>query len=411
MEQELVISKGNLKQDQLKGQVILVTGGGGGIGFEAARALLWLGARVVLAEIDEARGKEAEASLSREFGAGKAVYVRSDVSDEDSVMKLRKFVMDSFGRIDGIINNAAIAPTGAVHTVDISTWDKSYAVNLRGPVLLTRYFLPDMLVKKSGTMVFVPSSGAAPYLGAYEVFKTAQVELCNTLAGELAGTGVRAFSIGPGIVKTDTADAAIHKIAHLYGKTVEEFYKMSEQMLLTAEQAGTGFAAAIAMAEKYDGLEISSMQALIDCGIHIEESAVKEELDLTAEQHAKLKESFDSIRGTFEEQSEGWSKRSVFERQWVLRDFKKSTGHPPEYFIERFWSFYENLMHNKLSQTDIKKLELQKLHSYYLHQLVLLRGYEKNEDKLQAHTGIIMGWVAEIDHFNSIIAEINANNR
>jgi NAD(P)-dependent dehydrogenase (short-subunit alcohol dehydrogenase family) len=68
---------------------------------------------------------------------------------------------------------------------------------------LLEKLLPGMLKRKSGTVVFVPSSGAAPYMGAYEVFKTAQVELCNTLAGELEGTGVITFSIGPGIVKTD----------------------------------------------------------------------------------------------------------------------------------------------------------------------------------------------------------------
>lgn len=79
-----------------------------------------------------------------------------------------------------------------------------------------------------------------PHLGAYEVFKTAQVELCNTLSAEVV-----AYSIGPGIVKTETAQKSIEQIAPLYGKTADEFYKMCENMLLTAEEAGAGFAAVL----------------------------------------------------------------------------------------------------------------------------------------------------------------------
>lgn len=400
---DLLISKGTLIKDQMKGSVVIVTGGGGGIGFEACRSLLWLGAKVVIAEIDKKKGLQSERVLKQEFETEDICYIYTDVSSESSVKSLYRNVMNRFGRVDAIINNATVAITGAVNKVGIEAWDKSYKVNLRGPVLLATYFLQDMLKRKSGTLVFVSSSGAAPYLGAYEVFKTSQVELCNTLSGELVKSGVAVFSIGPGIVKTETADSAIYQIASLYGKTVDEFYKMSEKMLLTMEQAGAGFAASIALAEKYNGMEISSMQALIDIGIDIEEINIQEEIYLTTDQIARISKMIVLIKATLKDQSEGWQDRPVFERQWVLRDFKKYTGFAPEYFLENIKFVELKLQQNKLTKRDINNLQLDKLHSYYLHQLVLLRGYEKNQNKLQEYTEAITIWINEIEEFNKYL--------
>jgi NAD(P)-dependent dehydrogenase (short-subunit alcohol dehydrogenase family) len=403
---DLLISKGNLTKGQLMGAVVIVTGGGGGIGFEACRSLLWLGAKVVIAEIDKKKGLQAERVLQQEFETEEVCYLYTDVSNESSIKSLYKNVIKRFGKVDAIINNATVAVTGAVNKVGIEAWDNSYRVNLRGPVLLATYFLQDMINRKLGTLIFVSSSGAAPYLGAYEVFKTSQVELCNTLVGELEKSGVNVFTIGPGIVKTETTNAAIHQIAHLYNKTVDEFYKMSEKMLLTVEQAGAGFAAAVASAEKYNGMEISSIQALIDVNINIEEINIQEEITLTLEQISRIHKMVASIKKTLEEQSEGWQNRPVFERQWVLRDFKKYTGFAPEYFTKNIKYFEIKLQQNKLTNKDIKNLQLDKLHSYYLHQLVLLRGYEKNQNKLQEYTEAITSWINEIEEFNKYLDTI-----
>lgn len=403
LKDDLLISKGNLEKGQLKGLVVLVTGGGGGIGFEACRSLLWLGAKVVIAEIDKKKGLQSERALQEEFETNDICFIYTDVSSENSIKSLYKNAISKFGRVDAIINNATLAVTGAVVKVGIEAWDNSYKVNLRGPVLLATYFLPDMIKRKSGVMIFISSSGAAPYLGAYEVFKTSQVELCNTLSGELEKSGVNVFTIGPGIVKTETADAAIHQIASLYGKSVEEFYKMSEKMMLTVEQAGAGFAASVALSEKYNTMEISSIQALIDIGINIEEINIQEEIHLTAEQISIINRMAAAIKRTLEEQSAGWQGRPIFERQWVLRDFKKYTGFAPEYFLKSNDYFEVKLQKNKLTLSDIKSLQLDKLHSYYLHQLVLLRGYEKNQNKLLEYTEAITNWINEIEEFNKYL--------
>lgn len=402
MDTNLVISKGRLKPNQLAGKVCLITGAGGGIGYEAARSLIWLGAKVVIAEIDKTKGKSAEKSLAGEFGKNRAFFIHTDISRKSSVKNLRNKIYSRFGQVDVIINNATVTPLGRAHEVGLRKWDKSYYVNLRGPVLIATYFLPEMLSKDEGTIVFVSSSGAAPYMGAYEVFKTAQVELANTLAAELEKTEVSVYAIGPGIVKTETAEKAISQIAPLYGKSVDEFYKMNENALLSVQEAGAGFAASVANAHKYRGLEIGSIQALLDIGILVNkpQDNICQIVNLSKEEGEKLTNLFYEIKKTFKEQIEGWNTRPIFERQWVNRDFKKQISTTPEMFLAKLDEFEEALKTNKVTPYLLENPPTVKIFSYYKHQMELLKGYEKNLQIQQEHMAIIQGWLDAITKFH-----------
>jgi NAD(P)-dependent dehydrogenase (short-subunit alcohol dehydrogenase family) len=402
----LVISKGSLQKDQLSGKIALITGAGGGIGFEAARSLIWLGTKVIIVDIDKNKGKTAEAKLNKEFGPNSSMFIGADIGNERQVKSLAKKVHKSYGHVDIIFNNATVAPIGAVHKVGIKKWDLSYRTNLRGPVLLLEYFLPKMLERNHGVIAFVPSSGAAPYMGAYEVFKTSQVELSNTLSGELEGTGVITYSIGPGIVKTDTAMKAISEIAPLYGKSEDEFYKMSEHVLLTVEEAGAGFAASVALANNYSGLETSSSQALTDIGVVFQDQNEDTNIIYQTDTNSSMLEVLHEIKKTFSEQVDGWKSRPVFERQWVLRDFKKYTGAAPEYFIDRLKEFDERAQSNELSKSAIKELPVDKIAIYYKHQIDLLRGYEKNPEKVKEYSELMENWIDSIERFKEIVREI-----
>lgn len=224
----MLIATGTLQHNALANEVVVVTGAGGGIGFEAARALVWLGARVVIAEIDKRTGNDAVTRLTSEFGAGAATFVQTDVGEERDVERLAREVIRRFGKVDVVLNNATLAPFGKrVHDTPIKDWDASYRVNLRGPVLLARAFLPGMIQRRHGTFVCV-SSKCAAYLGAYESLKAAQVHLSDTLDAELEDTGVIALTIGPGLVPTATAQSAVKQIAPLMGLSVEQFYTMNE---------------------------------------------------------------------------------------------------------------------------------------------------------------------------------------
>src|SRR5512144_2607328 len=99
-EKPILISTGKLTRQALEGQTAVVTGAGGGIGFEAARALLWLGAAVVIAEIDGKKGEAAEKALQAEFGRERVLFVQSDVGDERSVANLARQAQRAFQKVD-----------------------------------------------------------------------------------------------------------------------------------------------------------------------------------------------------------------------------------------------------------------------------------------------------------------------
>lgn len=404
-ENQLVISKGCFSSNSLSCKTVLITGGGGGIGFEAARSLVWLGANVIIAEIDKKKGKEAEKAINEEFGTQRAYFFHADISLDKEINKLYSFITKKFGFLDVIINNATITPMGAIHKVGINSWDKSYAVNLRATILLIEKFLPDMISRNSGVIAFVPSSGAAPYMGAYEVFKTAQVELCNTLVGELENTNIITFSIGPGLVKTETALEGIKTVAGLMGISMEEFFQMNDKHMLSVESAGAGFAASIVNASKYNGQEIGSIQALMDANIIISENNEYEAIELSDDEKTKIINTLSRITKTYNEQYSGWLKRNVFERQWVLRDFKKETGLSTEQMKDEINNISLVIQEDNWGYLRDHLIIFKKLQGYYKHQLKLLSGYEKDVKKLEENKQIINEW---IDDLNVIIEIVNS---
>jgi len=220
MKNEPLIYTGSLQKNCLKGQVAVITGAGGGIGFETARSLAYLGSGVILAEINPA-GKIAAEKINQEIGINTAKFIKTDIGCERSVKRMAKKVFKHYGRVDIVINNAAIAPLGSIISLPIEVWDKSYRVNLRGPVLLARQFLPTMIEQDSGVFVCVGSEGLT-YMGAYEALKAAQLHLARTIDAELENTNVITFNIGPGMVPTDTALRGIQKLAELFKKPIEE---------------------------------------------------------------------------------------------------------------------------------------------------------------------------------------------
>lgn len=405
----LVLSNGTLKKGQLIGLTALITGAGGGIGYETARSLAWLGAKLIIAEIDKRKGKKAEQLINDEFGKNTALFIPTDISSKKSVIHLAKVIRKKNGTIDVLINNATITPIGSVHQVGSKAWDCSYAVNIRGPVLLIEQFLPPMLERKKGVIVFIPSSGAAPYMGAYEIFKTAQVELSNTLVAELEGTGVITYSVGPGIVKTETAQKAIELLAPLYGKSTSEFYLMNEKFLLSSEEAGAGIAASIALANIYNGQEIGSIQALNDAGINIS-NPNHSKIVLDDNKKAKMLFLLEEIVKTFTEQADGWNSRIVFERQWLLRDFKKCTGLTPKELKEELLTLIEETKNNYIEDELWENTSVAKLYSFYKRQLKLLEGYEKDPNKLKLHKEIINQWLDTVYMFKELYAQVSSSS-
>ena len=389
----MLIARLGLLPDALRGETVVVTGAGGGIGYEAARALLWLGANVVIAEINEPNGAKAAQTLAGEFDGERVLFVHTDVGEETNVQNLFHQATHRFGKVDAVINNATIAVLGKVKDVPIEKWDASYWVNLRGPVLMARTFLPGMLERDHGVFVCISSTGTA-YLGGYETFKAAQVHLANTIDAELEGTGVIAFTIGPGLIPTETASHAVAELAPLMGMSLDEFYQMNKGAMLSIEEAGAGFAASIVFAEKFRGQEVSSMQALKAADIQF---GAADEENMAVAIHQENREQARAlcmrVLKTLQEQADGWKKRSLFERQWVIRDFKKTAGAPVEEWLERLG----NLERELETGEAVARPPLEVLAGYYNHLAELAKGFEKDPVKLEENLRYVYGWKEEVE--------------
>ncbi len=394
-----ILERTNLEPGCLSGKIALVTGAGGGIGFQTARSLLWLNASVIIAEIDRKSGKLAEKVLSKAFGKSRVRFIQTDIGQQASVRRLVRQVRNQFENVDILINNAAIAPLGTVVETPIGVWDASYRVNLRGPVMLIQHFLPEMLARKGGLIINVSSTGTA-YMGAYETFKSAQVHLTETLDAELAGSEVIALTIGPGLAPTTTATKAIEELAPQMGLSLDEFYAANQNAMISPEEAGAGFAAAVVHAEEFRGQEISCLQALFAAGYQPEGTEILSETSgLTQGQRDKALVLAESVYETFTSQTGAWQERSLFERQWMLRDFRKNAGMPLPGWREAL----ERLLESLRGRTPIPRIPLQDLAAYYEHLADLAKGYTKDPEALRENLVHIHRWQQEVEQLRALL--------
>lgn len=400
----MLIEKKSELKNRLKGSVVLLTGAGGGIGFEAAKAFAYMGAKVIIAEIDPVKGFEAEAYINNLYRRELAEFYEIDLSDQTQLSHFADDIMKKYGCPDIIFNNAAVTKIGAVEQISMDFWNDSYGVNFRAPLYFTHKFLAGMKERNSGTIVFVSSSGAAPYMGAYEVFKTAQVELANTLAMELEDTDVSTYTIGPGLVKTKTAVDAIESVASKMGMSTEAFYEMNSNHIIDAESAGVGFALSATGGERYNGQEIGSIQVLMDFGLIDSSQTSSTQANIRQGNIKEMSIYLERILSTFSEQYRGWKEMNIFQRQWVLRDFKKYMAVSAEQALEKLKLINQEVQSGNQQIIAEEKLFFEKLKKYWEHQLTLLKGYEKNTDTLQENTRVINKWIEDIEKLGSFLS-------
>lgn len=380
-----------LNHNMLDGKIVLLTGAGGGIGFEAAKAFVEMGAKVLIAEVDQEKGEQATTYINRQYHNA-ADFFPVDLANKIATEQLCEDILSKYGCPDIIFNNAAIVITGEIGKVNLEEWDLSYSVNLKAPIILTTLFLKKMRERNSGCIVFVSSSGAAPYLGAYEIYKTAQVEFCNALSMELEGTHVYTYTIAPGLVKTETAARSIETVAKAMGISTNEFYHQNEDHIIDVHDAGIGFAISVLKASEYHGQEISSIQALNE--FHSSPALISSSCDKEDNELPSV-ELLEKIINTFIIQYNGWQSRNIFERQWVLRDFKKYMGVPAETVKKEFDRIHKEI-ESGIGLRNISQKLFEKLLYYWKHQLKLLRGFEKDERKFIEYSQAISEWISDI---------------
>lgn len=195
-----------LRTADVRAPLALVTGAGRGIGRATAEALAAEGYRLVLAEVRPALGRRAARALARR--GAEAVFVETDVADPRSVERLARIVRRRFGALDCLVNNAGVLDPGPLVRLSAGALQRMLAVNLAGPLLVTRAMLPAMLRRRAGTVVNVASllgkMGMADYV-TYCASKFGVVGFTEALADELSATGIRVWAVCPGQVDTPMA--------------------------------------------------------------------------------------------------------------------------------------------------------------------------------------------------------------
>ncbi|TME70122.1 MAG: glucose 1-dehydrogenase [Chloroflexi bacterium] len=193
----------------LSGRVALITGASRGIGSAIAEILAEHGAQVVLSSRKQA-DLDAEADRINGLYPERATAIAAHSGRPEDLEKLVQATMERFSRIDILVNNAATNPYfGPVLGAELSAWDKTFEVNLRGVFLLTKLVYEASMESRGGAIVNVASIGGIRPglgLGVYNVTKAGVIMLTKQLARELGGN-VRVNAVAPGLIKTRFAEA------------------------------------------------------------------------------------------------------------------------------------------------------------------------------------------------------------
>jgi 3-hydroxybutyrate dehydrogenase len=225
----------------LDGKVSIVTGSTSGIGLGIARALAAAGSAVVLNGFGRAEEiARAQEDIATAFGVS-ALYSPADMTKPDTIADMIQLALDTFGRLDVLVNNAGIQHIAPIDQFPIEKWDAILAINLSSAFHAIRLALPAMRRNKWGRIINIASAHglvASPFKAAYVAAKHGILGLTKVVALETAEDGITCNSICPGYVYTPLVEAQIEGQAKAHGIPREQVIRD----VLLAQQPNKRFA-------------------------------------------------------------------------------------------------------------------------------------------------------------------------
>jgi NAD(P)-dependent dehydrogenase (short-subunit alcohol dehydrogenase family) len=196
--------------NRLKGKIAVITGAGAGIGRATAELFAEEGAAVVIAERDDSTGRDTEEHIKK--AGGRALFVRTDVSDEPSVKQMAAQAVAAFGSIQILVNNAAIFILKGIDATP-EEWRPMLDINIMGPALVAKHVVPPIRRSGGGSIINLASISsfiAQPNYVTYNTTKAAILGMTRCMAMDLAPDNIRVNSVCPGVVWTQIVEKQAH---------------------------------------------------------------------------------------------------------------------------------------------------------------------------------------------------------
>ena len=203
---------------RLQDQVAIVTGGGSGIGEAIAMRFAQEGAQLVIADREPLRAGRVAAAIGA--AGGHAIALTVDVANGESVQSMAAAALANYGRVDVLVNNAAISQGDDILTIDEATWDLNLAIVLKGVYLCSKAVLPGMMAQRKGAIVNIASVNGLTGLGEepYSAAKAGVINLTRNMAIKYGQHNVRVNVICPGTIQTPIWAARVAEDPQIFDK-------------------------------------------------------------------------------------------------------------------------------------------------------------------------------------------------
>jgi NAD(P)-dependent dehydrogenase (short-subunit alcohol dehydrogenase family) len=259
---------------RLQGKVALITGGGTGIGAAVAEAFVDEGARVCIT----GRRREVLENFAQRFSGSQITICIADVSKPDDIPRMVETAAAFGGKLDIVVNNAAMGVPKTVVDTDFGVWQKVLATNLTGPFLVLKHSIPHMISAGGGSIINVASVGAIrglPFAAAYCATKSGLLGLSRQVAMDFGPQKIRSNVVLPGAFRSEMFDRRLEETAGVAGISVEE---RLEAMAAPAPLKRIAFPSEIAGLFVYlasdEAAYTTASEFVCDAGVHALDASV-----------------------------------------------------------------------------------------------------------------------------------------